>query len=198
MGEISTCVNSKRIQFLLNVASTSLNILWQLEATTLPTAHGTLHWSYPGENQPGKNASLSHPGHCMHLLAAVLIIKRERGEERGEVRKREMRRNGKRNHCRIFYLDFLLITKLSVLGTYIWFITHSHIIQKPKQGPHHLWLKGEGVDLVFLLMFTPLNRKLHFVSPWFSHIYCKSGHWKAYRVLNYKWCKWRPCNSLVG
>lgn len=34
--------------------------------------------------------------------------------------------------------------------------------------------KGEGVDLVFLLMFSPLNRKLHFAPSRLSHIYHKS------------------------
>lgn len=99
--------------------------------------------------------------------------------ERGKEREEE---NGKRNHCRIFYLDVLIITKLSSLNTYVHPIYQTyHIIKSKARFPPFMVCKGEGVDLVFLLMFSPLNRKLHFVPSRFSHIYHKSRPLKTYR-----------------
>lgn len=76
---------------------------------------------------------LEPPG-IFHTFISCYADYQKRKWEREE--KRERRRNGKRNHCRIFYLGVLIITKLSSLNTYVHPIYQTyHIIQKQKQGP---------------------------------------------------------------
>lgn len=89
-----------------------------------------------------------------------------KGEEKG--------RKGKRSNGKIFCLH-VIIAKLFSPDTYVKFLKHCHIIQKQKQDSLPFMVsKGEWVDLIF----SPFNRKLHFVSSWIFHNFPL----QAYRV----------------
>lgn len=121
-----------------------------------------------------KDASLRHPGCFVPLLAATFILKKGRrgGEGKGEgMREREKERRqeergrrGKRRHCRIFGRDVIITTLSSPGEDLSIYQTASHNSKAKPRSPLFMVCKEETRDLVFLLMSSPLNRKLHFIS----------------------------------
>lgn len=89
----------------------------------------------------------------IYNLLCLLPKKKRRGRGRGRERLQNVSLG-----CH-YYHKIIITTK------YITFIKHCHIIQKQKyDSPPFTVSKGERVDLVFLWMFSPLQRKLHFSS----------------------------------